>query len=94
MAFFTQYVETHPDDVGWTASYVLLIGEDNRKTAIGTCGFTARPDDTGTVETITPSCRSTSGVGMRRGRRGARGLGVGHPSVTRVIAHTFPALRQ
>ena len=95
MAFFTEYVEKHPDSVGWAAWYILLVGEDNRKTAIGSCGFTARPDDTGTVETgysILPEHQ----------RRGYAPEAVaalvdwafGHPSVMRVIAHTFPALRQ
>ena len=94
MTFFTEYVETHPDGVGWAAWYILLCGGDGRKTAIGTCGFTAKPDQTGTVETgysILPEHQ----------RRGYAPEAVAalvewafsHPVVERVIAHTFPDLR-
>ena len=94
MTFFTEYVEKNPDGVGWAAWYILLQGGDGRKTAIGTCGFTAKPDETGTVETgysILPEHQ----------RRGYAPEAVsvlvewafGHPAVNRVVAHTFPDLR-
>ena len=94
MTFFTEYVEKHPDSIGWAAWYILLCGEDGRKTAIGTCGFTAKPDETGTVETgysILPEHQ----------RRGYAPEAVAalvewafsHPMVERIIAHTFPDLR-
>jgi RimJ/RimL family protein N-acetyltransferase len=94
MTFFTEYVEKHPDGVGWAAWYILLCGEDGRKTAIGTCGFTAKPDETGTVETgysILPEHQ----------RRGYAPEAVAalvewafsQSAVERIIAHTFPDLR-
>ena len=94
MTFFTEYVEKNPDGIGWAAWYILLQGGDGRKTAIGTCGFTAKPDETGTVETgysILPEHQ----------RRGYAPEAVsvlvewafGHPAVNRVVAHTFPDLR-
>jgi RimJ/RimL family protein N-acetyltransferase len=94
MTFFTEYMEQHPDAVGWAAWYILLNGAGGRKTAIGTCGFKGGPDGSGTVETgysILPEHQ----------RRGYAPEAVaalldwafGHPAVTRVIAHTFPNLR-
>ena len=94
MTFFTEYVEKTSDAIGWAAWYILLRGEGGRRTAIGTCGFTAMPDETGTVETgysILPEHQ----------RRGYAPEAVtalvewafGHPAVNRVVAHTFPDLR-
>jgi len=94
MTFFTEYVEKHPDGVGWAAWYILLCGEGGRKTAVGTCGFTAKPDETGTVETG----YSILETHQRRGYapEAVAALvdwALGHPAVNRVIAHTFPDLR-
>jgi len=94
MTFFTEYVKKHPDGVGWAAWYILLCGEDGRKTAVGTCGFTAKPDETGTVETG----YSILETHQRRGYapEAVAALvdwALGHPAVKRVIAHTFPDLR-
>jgi RimJ/RimL family protein N-acetyltransferase len=94
MTIFTEYVEKNTDGIGWAAWYILLQGGDGRKAAIGTCGFTAKPDGTGTVETgysILPEHQ----------RRGYAPEAVtalvewafGHPAVNRVVAHTFPDLR-
>jgi RimJ/RimL family protein N-acetyltransferase len=94
MTFFTEYVEKHPDGIGWAAWYILLCGEDRRKTAIGTCGFKGGPDEDGAVETgysILPEHQ----------RRGYAPEAVAalvdwaftNPAVSRVIAHTFPDLR-
>ena len=93
--FFTEYVEQHPDGVGWAAWYVLLRGEDGRKTAIGSCGFTGKPDATGTVETgysILPDHQ-------RRGYAPEALAALvewafGHSAVTRIVAHTLPELPQ
>jgi RimJ/RimL family protein N-acetyltransferase len=95
MTFFTEYMEQHPDAVGWAAWYILLDGAGRRKTAIGTCGFKGGPDDSGTAETgysILPEHQ-------RRGYAPEAvaalvGWAFSHPGVNRVIAHTFPDLRQ
>jgi [ribosomal protein S5]-alanine N-acetyltransferase len=94
MRFFTEYVESHPDSVGWAAWYILRRGEDGQATAIGTCGFKGGPDREGTVET-------GYSVLEEHQRRGYAPEAVaalvdwafGQPGVGRVIAHTFPDLR-
>jgi RimJ/RimL family protein N-acetyltransferase len=94
MTFFTEYVERHPDNVGWAAWYILLREESGRRTAIGTCGFKGGPDDEGTVET-------GYAILAEHQRRGYAPEAVAalvdwafsDPGVSRVIAHTFPDLR-
>ena len=93
MRFFTEYVESHPDRVGWAAWYILRCGEGGRKTAVGTCGFKGGPDGDGTVET-------GYSILVEHQRRGYAPEAVaalvdwafGDPGVSRVIAHTFPDL--
>jgi RimJ/RimL family protein N-acetyltransferase len=94
MRFFTEYVESHPDGVGWAAWYILLRGEGGRKTAVGTCGFKGGPDGNGTVET-------GYSILVEHQRRGYAPEAVAalvdwafsDPGVSRVIAHTLPDLR-
>jgi RimJ/RimL family protein N-acetyltransferase len=94
MTFFTEYVETHPDGVGWAAWYILLHGGDSQPTAIGTCGFTAKPDDSGTVETGYAILDEYQRQGFAPEAVTALvDWAFSHAAVTRVIAHTFPALR-
>jgi ribosomal-protein-alanine N-acetyltransferase len=94
MTFFTEYVEQHPDAVGWAAWYILLRGEGGRKTAIGTCGFKGEPDVSGTAETgysILPE-HQRQGYAPEA-VKALLGFAFSHPAVNRVIAHTFPDLR-
>jgi RimJ/RimL family protein N-acetyltransferase len=94
MTFFTEYVEKHPDGIGWAAWYILLRGGDGQLTAIGTCGFTAKPDDSGTVETGYSILEDYQRQGFAPEAVTALvDWAFSHPAVSRVIAHTFPALR-
>lgn len=94
MTFFTEYVEKNPNGVGWAAWYILLRAADGQPTVIGTCGFTAKPDDTGTIETGYSILEEYQRQGFAPEALTALvDLAFSHAAVTRVIAHTFPALR-
>ena len=43
------YLQDHPDAVGWSMWYFVLL-DDGRRTAIGNGGFKGRPDAEGTTE--------------------------------------------
>jgi ribosomal-protein-alanine N-acetyltransferase len=95
MTFFAEYAETHPDAVGWAAWYILLRGEDGRRTAIGTWGFKGEPDDSGTAETGYSILPEHQRLGYAPEAVSALvNWAFSHSEVTRVIAHTFPDLRQ
>jgi RimJ/RimL family protein N-acetyltransferase len=94
MTYFTEYVEKNPDGVGWAAWYILLRGGEGHLTPIGTCGFTAKPDDTGTVETGYSILEEYQRQGFAPEAVTALvDWAFSHAAVTRIIAHTFPALR-
>ena len=94
MTFFTEYVETHPDSIGWAAWYILRHAGDGQPTAVGTCGFSAKPDDTGTVETGYSILEEYQRQGFApEAVRALVDWAFSHAAVTRVIAHTFPVLR-
>ena len=94
MTFFTEYVEKHPDGVGWAAWYILLCNEDGRRMAIGTCGFKGGPDEEGTVETGYSILEDHQRRGYAPEAVAALvNWAFGHLEVRRIIAHTFPDLR-
>lgn len=93
MTFFTQYLEENPDAIGWAAWYILLRAGDGQPTAIGSCGFTAKPDGTGTVETGYSILEEYQRQGFAPEAVTALvAWAFSHAEVSRVIAHTFPVL--
>lgn len=94
MTYFVEYLEQHPDAVGWGAWYILLRRDDGRRTAVGSCGFLAMPDDAGTCE----AGYSILGEYQRRGiapeaLSAILDWAFAHPPVERVIAHTLAGHR-
>ncbi|MBN1853030.1 MAG: GNAT family N-acetyltransferase [Pirellulales bacterium] len=94
MTWFTEYLETHPDAVGWTAWYFLLKEPDGEYTAIGGGGFKGAPDSTGTVEigySILENyqCQGFASEGVHALIEWA----FSHADVHRIIAQTFPDSR-
>ena len=94
MAYFTEYLERHPDAAGWGPWHILLREDDGRRTAVGSCGFLAMPDDTGT-------CEAGYSIVEEYQRRGFAPEALSaildwafaHPRVERVIAHTLAGHR-
>jgi len=94
MTWFTEYVESNPDGVGWAAWYFLLEEPDGSFTAVGNGGFKGAPDQSGAVEI-------GYSVLEEHQRKGIASEGVGvliewafsHEQVDRVIAQTMPDLK-
>jgi RimJ/RimL family protein N-acetyltransferase len=94
MRWFTEYVETHPDSVGWAAWYFLLKENDGGLTAVGNGGFKGVPDPAGTVEIGYSILQKHQGKGLAPEGVGALiDWAFSYQEVNRIIAQTLPDLR-
>ncbi len=97
MAWFTRYLDEHPEAVGWTLWYFVLpeAGPGKRgkgRVVVGNGGFKGCPQDQ-TVEIGYSVMESFQGRGY--GTEAARALvrwAFQHDAVHRVIAETYPEL--
>ena len=91
--WFADYLEQHPDAVGWASWYFVLRSDNERRVAIGNGGFKGRVDEHGTAEI-------GYSILERHQRRGyapeaVRALvswALSDPGVRRVVAQTLPGL--
>jgi len=91
MTWFTEYLETHPDAVGWAAWYFLLKEPDGEYTAIGGGGFKGAPDPKGTVEIGYSILENYQRRGfVSEGIRALIEWALSHANVNQIIAQTFP----
>lgn len=94
MTWFTEYLEAHPDAVGWAAWYFLLSDAAGGRTAVGSGGFKGSPDATGTVEVGYSILEQHQRQGLApEGVSALITWAFSHDAVRRIIAQTMPDLR-
>jgi RimJ/RimL family protein N-acetyltransferase len=95
LEYSVNYLKQNPDAVGWAQWYMLLRDEESgKRTAAGICGLKGKPQADGTAE-IGYSVLSQF---QRKGLASEAVNGLlkwtfAQPSVTRVIAETYPELK-
>jgi len=93
MKYFTEYVETNPDSVGWAAWYFALKRPDGGFTAVGNGGFKGEPDASGTVEIGYSIMKKYQRKGLAsEAVKALIVLAFSQEKVHRVVAQTFPDL--
>jgi len=94
MTWFTEYVETHPEAVGWAAWYFLLRESDGSYKAVGNGGFKGMPDKSKGVEIGYSILEDHQRQGLATESAGLLiGWAFSHQQVNRIIAQTLPDLR-
>ncbi len=94
MKWFAQFLEAHPNGVGWGMWYFILKSAASTKRVIGNGGFKGLPRDDGTVEVGYSVLEEHQRSGYASEAVAALvGWAFTHPEVTRVIAETYPHLR-
>jgi len=90
---FLRVLVEHPESVGWTTWYILLLDETGGKTLIGAVGACGQPDDKGTIVVGYSLLDQFHGKGYAtEALRGFLEWASPHPRLRRVVADTFPHL--
>ena len=87
-----EYLQGHPDDVGWSMWYFVLV-DGHERTAIGNGGFKGLPDAVGTAEVGYSVVEAYQRRGY--GSEATSALiawAFAHAEVSRVVAETYPEL--
>jgi [ribosomal protein S5]-alanine N-acetyltransferase len=93
--YFLRVVSENPAAVGWTAWYILLLGDSGKKTLIGSVGACGLPDDDGAIMIGYSLLDQFHGKGFAtEALRGFLEWTRRHPGIRRVVADTFPHLKQ
>lgn len=91
--FFLRVLTENPNAVGWTAWFIVLPAEANRKTLIGSMGACGLPDDQGTIVIGYSLLDQYHGKGYAtEALQGFLAWVKREPTLRRVVADTFPHL--